>query len=98
MDVDKEMLAMENEDWHTFDEYDTVILTDIAPANVVKDYNDEVRYWTFYLGKDYYVYPQQFYEMRMRIGYTLEKILEEMKEIYTKEQVIKWEEILKKWV
>lgn len=96
MDVEGMMLAMENENWHTFDEYETVILTDIAPANVVKDYNDRVRYWIHYLGVDYYVYPQQFYEMRTRIGYTLEKIEEEMKEIYTKEQILEWKKNFKK--
>ncbi len=87
---------MLNENYHTFDEYGTMILTDIVPPEVVKEFNQIAQFDILYGEKDYTVYPQQFYEMRTRIGYTLEKIEEEMKEIYTKEQILEWKKNFKK--
>lgn len=87
MDATFEMKAMTRKEWHKFNEYGTVVLTDIAPADVVKDYNDYVVHWINYLFKDYVVHPKQFYEMRTRIGYNIDQILEEMKTIYKAEEI-----------
>ncbi len=35
MDVEGIMLAMTKEEWYTRDQYDTVVLTDIVPPEVV---------------------------------------------------------------
>jgi len=96
MDVEGIMLAMTKEEWYTRDQYDTVVLTDIVPPEVVWDYNERNSFSKNYTGIDYVVYPQQFYEMRKRINYADEKIEEEMKEIYTKEQILEWKKLVKK--
>lgn len=86
---------MKNKDYHKFNEYGTMILTDIVPPAVVREYNELAKFDILYLEKDYTVYPQDFYEMRKRINYSDEKIREEMKEIYTKEEIIEWEKTFK---
>lgn len=96
MDVEGIMLAMTKEEWHTRDEFDTVILTDIVPPEVVRDYNVRNQFSKTYLGYDYCVYPQDFYNMRKRINYSDEKIEEEMKEIFSKELILEWKKTLNK--
>lgn len=77
------MLALSKTEWHTIDDHGNVVLTDSAPAHVVKDYNDHVEYWKFYLGVDYYIYPHQFVKMRQRLNYTNEQIKKELIEVYS---------------
>lgn len=87
---DEPMLAMTKKEWHTFNKYNTVILTDIVPPEVVKDYNEHVVFWRLYGYPDYVVHPKDFYAMRKRIKYADEKIFEEMKIIYNEEEITKF--------
>lgn len=87
---------MENKDYHQFDEFGTMILTDIVPPHVIVEYNKIAAFDFQYLENDYTVYPQDFYNMRKRINFADEKIEEEMKEIYTKEQILFWKKSVKK--
>lgn len=87
---------VEHKEFYTHNEYRVMVLTDIAPPYAVVEYNVLAGLWIPSLEKDYTIYPQQFYEMRTRIGYTLEKVEEEMKEIYTKEQILEWKKNFKK--
>ncbi|NMA05720.1 MAG: hypothetical protein GX931_05060 [Acholeplasmataceae bacterium] len=90
---------LSNDDWFYISENSEAILTDIAPVEVIIEYNENKMFGASLRGEKthrLYITPQQFYEMRMRIGYTLEKIEEEMKEIYTKEQILEWKKNFKK--
>ncbi len=84
------MLALTNKEWHSYDDHGNVILTDSAPAHVVKDYNEHVEFLKFYLGIDYYIYPDKFIKMRKRINYSDTLIDKELKQIYSRYELTRF--------
>ena len=61
--------------------------TDIAPAYVIKDYNDIFQEYDLLYGVTRRIEPERFVEMRKRINYDPDLIEKELKEIYTIEEL-----------
>lgn len=78
---------LDNIDWWKYDENEVVVLTDIAPPSAVIEYNEMNKFSKNYLGIDYIIHPQDFYNMRKRIKYDDDKIIHEMRQIYTVEEL-----------
>lgn len=81
---------MDNKDYWTYDENQVVILTDDAPIEAIIEYNEVNAFSLNYLGVDYTINPQKFFEMRKRINYPEKDILTEMKMIFTVKQIAAW--------
>lgn len=78
---------IDNKKWWTINEFETRVLTDIAPPLAVIEYNESAQYSMNYMQKDYYIYPQDYYNMKKRIGLSYDEIIKDIKEIYTSEEV-----------
>lgn len=61
------------------------MLTDIAPPEAVIEYNDYAIYSLITLGTDYYIYPNNYYDMKKRLNYSKDKIMKDINIIYSKE-------------
>lgn len=83
---------LRNKEWHYINENGDAMLTDIVPYEIVIEFN-ELHAFSASLTNSQptdYIDPQQFFEMRKRINYPEDKILEEIKLIYTVEEITAW--------
>lgn len=101
------LTILKNEEWYYIDkELDLIIPTDNCPVHVLVNYNDYMNN-LFFLGHNLSIEEikirknkifsiSRFIEMRKRIGYTDEKIDEEIKLIFSLEEIDDYKKDLEK--